>query len=166
MSDQLNNDLQHAIDDIVNKHLPASLGHQLTKRLQAINDLESHLKAIQTELAAKKEIIIRLNKKLDDSNKLIASTQELEEKEKAFDEKVKKFEKEQVEFKSSKLQYQLQESEKRADVVTDLVKLIFRSPIVEKTTNVSGNTQHTDSSGMTTGNSYENKTINESTNKH
>jgi hypothetical protein len=107
--------------DTIKKNLPAIAGEMILEELKELN----RLKGVEEQLNKEKLISRELLKAQEQYKSLHEERREL-------DLKGKKLERDQDLLDNTVLKIRLEEATKRSDSVLELVKLIFRSPIVTR----------------------------------
>ena len=117
--------MENEIKDIINKNLPAQVGDLLKARLeQAVKDAET-VKGLEQALERREKDIIALNLKIEDYKKLNYTAESLKDK----DEKLK--ERERL-LELTLLKLQLEEANKRSDIVINFTNNLVRNTSFRK----------------------------------
>lgn len=117
--------MEQEIKDIITKNLPHHVGEVLKVKLAKADDDAYQVKRLESELIEKEESIRKLTSLNKELSVKILSEETLKEREKAVEERERNLEIEMLQLK-------LQEAEKRSNVGTELVQMIFRSPVYRK----------------------------------
>jgi predicted nuclease with TOPRIM domain len=125
----MNNKMEKTIMEAIRKSLPAEAGNFLQERLAQADFLEQRVKELGDVISKREQTIKELEELLNAYRKKESDYNAMIKREEVLEQNESDLETRKNAFEVKELRYKLEEAEKRADTVTDIVKMVFHSPV-------------------------------------
>ena len=144
--------------EAIKKSLPAETGNFLQERLAQADAMEKEIEKLKKVVSEKEQEIKELDELASSYRKKLNAFDNIIQREKELKQNEADFEARKNSFEVKEIKYKLEEAEKRANVVTNIVKMVFHSPVYTESI-VRNNSVNKYQNGMVNESEDENESI-------